>query len=55
MCWASHERALMLGEPTEVARLDGHADFGRAVPTPDHFLPLQIGRASCRERVCAIV
>jgi 4,5-DOPA dioxygenase extradiol len=30
----------MLGDPTEVARLDGHGDFGSAVPTPDHFLPL---------------
>ncbi|MET7806403.1 4,5-DOPA dioxygenase extradiol [Micromonospora chersina] len=26
--------------PTEAARLDGHRDFGLAVPTPDHFLPL---------------
>jgi 4,5-DOPA dioxygenase extradiol len=26
--------------PTEVARLDGHRDFGLAVPTPDHFIPL---------------
>ena len=26
--------------PTEVATLDGHPDFGRAVPTPDHYLPL---------------
>lgn len=26
--------------PTEVASLDGHPDFGRAVPTPDHYLPL---------------
>jgi len=33
-------KELMLGEPTEVARLDGHSDFDRAVPTPDHFLPL---------------
>jgi len=30
----------MLTEPTEAARLDGHRDFGRAVPTPDHFIPL---------------
>jgi 4,5-DOPA dioxygenase extradiol len=30
----------MLGDPTEVARLDGHGDFRSAVPTPDHFLPL---------------
>ena len=26
--------------PTEVAALDAHPDFGNAVPTPDHFLPL---------------
>jgi 4,5-DOPA dioxygenase extradiol len=30
----------MLQDPTEVARLDGHADFRKAVPTPDHFIPL---------------
>ena len=23
-----------------MAALDAHQDFGRAVPTPDHFLPL---------------
>ncbi|TFV54016.1 4,5-DOPA dioxygenase extradiol [Geodermatophilus sp. DF01-2] len=33
-------RELMLDEPAEVARLDGHPDFDLAVPTPDHFLPL---------------
>ena len=33
-------KARMLGDPTEVARLDGHGDFRSAVPTPDHFLPL---------------
>lgn len=27
-------------DPTAVAALDGHADFGHAVPTPDHYLPL---------------
>ncbi|MEW2379676.1 4,5-DOPA dioxygenase extradiol [Micromonospora sp. NPDC047812] len=31
---------VMLGEPTEAATLDAHRDFGRAVPTPDHFIPL---------------
>jgi 4,5-DOPA dioxygenase extradiol len=35
-----HAKELMLGAPTEVARLDGHADYDKAVPTPDHFIPL---------------
>lgn len=26
--------------PTEVTSLDAHPDFARAVPTPDHYLPL---------------
>jgi 4,5-DOPA dioxygenase extradiol len=30
----------MLTDPTEVGSLDAHRDFGLAVPTPDHFLPL---------------
>ena len=30
----------MLTEPTDVVRLDAHGDFRRAVPTPDHFIPL---------------
>jgi 4,5-DOPA dioxygenase extradiol len=30
----------MLTDPTDIARLDGHGDFRRAVPTPDHFIPL---------------
>jgi 4,5-DOPA dioxygenase extradiol len=33
-------KARMLGDPTDVARLDAHRDFRAAVPTPDHFLPL---------------
>jgi 4,5-DOPA dioxygenase extradiol len=33
-------KALMLDDPTAVATLDGHADFDKAVPTPDHFIPL---------------
>jgi 4,5-DOPA dioxygenase extradiol len=32
-------KARMLGDPTEVATLDGHRDFRTAVPTPDHFIP----------------
>ena len=33
-------KELMLTDPTDVGRLDGHRDFDLAVPTPDHFLPL---------------
>jgi 4,5-DOPA dioxygenase extradiol len=33
-------KEMMLTDPTEVGRLDGHRDFDLAVPTPDHFLPL---------------
>ncbi|MEU4643614.1 4,5-DOPA dioxygenase extradiol [Micromonospora sp. NPDC023814] len=33
-------REVMLGEPTEAPALDAHRDFGLAVPTPDHFIPL---------------
>ncbi len=29
----------MLDDPTEFATLDAHADYRRAVPTPDHFIP----------------
>jgi 4,5-DOPA dioxygenase extradiol len=33
-------RERMLDDPAAVAGLDAHRDFGTAVPTPDHFLPL---------------
>ena len=33
-------RALMASTPADVAGLHAHPDFRRAVPTPDHFLPL---------------
>jgi 4,5-DOPA dioxygenase extradiol len=33
-------KEMMLTDPTEVGKLDGHRDFDLAVPTPDHFLPL---------------
>lgn len=33
-------RELLTSQPDEVAGLDGHPDYGKAVPTPDHFLPL---------------
>lgn len=35
-----HAKERMLTDPAEVARLDGDRDFGSAVPTPDHFIPL---------------
>jgi 4,5-DOPA dioxygenase extradiol len=33
-------KARMAADPTEVAALDAHPDWGTAVPTPDHYLPL---------------
>lgn len=30
----------MLSDPTGVVTLDAHEDFAKAVPTPDHFIPL---------------
>jgi 4,5-DOPA dioxygenase extradiol len=33
-------KARMLDDPATVTGLDAHRDFGHAVPTPDHFLPL---------------
>ena len=35
---AAKER--MTSDPTAVTTLDAHRDFGHAVPTPDHFIPL---------------
>ena len=32
-------RERMLTAPTDFATLDAHADYGAAVPTPDHFIP----------------
>ena len=32
-------KARMLTDPTELATLDAHRDYSRAVPTPDHFIP----------------
>src|SRR3954453_14719893 len=33
-------RATMASAPADAARLNGHADFAKAAPSPDHFLPL---------------
>ena len=32
-------KARMLDDPTDMAALDAHPDYGLAVPTPDHFIP----------------
>ncbi len=33
-------KAAMLDDPTGIARMDAHPEYRRAVPTPDHFIPL---------------
>jgi 4,5-DOPA dioxygenase extradiol len=33
-------RTLLTRQPGDASELQGHADFVRAVPTPDHFIPL---------------
>jgi 4,5-DOPA dioxygenase extradiol len=33
-------RILTAGSPDDLARLEAHPDFGQAVPTSDHFLPV---------------
>jgi 4,5-DOPA dioxygenase extradiol len=33
-------REVLVHNPTDVAALDSHPDFTKAVPTPDHYLPL---------------
>jgi 4,5-DOPA dioxygenase extradiol len=32
-------RAALTGAPADLAKLDSHADYAQAVPTPDHFIP----------------
>jgi 4,5-DOPA dioxygenase extradiol len=33
-------RSLMADDPSAISRLGGHPDLSKAVPTPDHFIPL---------------
>ena len=32
--------AFAMADPSNIAALDGHPDFAKAVPTPDHYLPM---------------
>jgi 4,5-DOPA dioxygenase extradiol len=36
----AHVREIMTGAPAELAAVQQHPDYMRAVPTPEHFLPL---------------
>jgi 4,5-DOPA dioxygenase extradiol len=33
-------RTILLERPSELASLQNHADFSRAAPTPEHFMPI---------------
>jgi 4,5-DOPA dioxygenase extradiol len=33
-------REVLESDPSNIAALDGHPDFAKAVPTPDHYLPM---------------
>lgn len=33
-------QAIMTENPVEILKLQGHADYARSVPTPDHYIPL---------------
>ena len=33
-------REILLRSPTDIAAIDAHPDFDKAVPTPDHYLPM---------------
>lgn len=47
----------MTGDPAGIARLAEHPDYARAVPTPDHFLPLlyTAGLAAVEGRVQPLI
>jgi 4,5-DOPA dioxygenase extradiol len=50
-------RGCMTGSPAEVVGLREHPDYGAAVPTPDHFLPLLYfaGMADAERKVAEIL
>ena len=50
-------RATMTGHPGDAAALRDHADYQRAAPTPDHFIPLLhiAGLASASKQVAQVL
>lgn len=50
-------RSLLLSSPEQTVRLAGHPDFGLAVPTTDHFIPMLYlaGLAAAAEQPCDVL
>jgi 4,5-DOPA dioxygenase extradiol len=46
-------RRILTERPADIASLQSHADFRRAVPTPDHFIPLIYIAALAAAEKCA--
>jgi 4,5-DOPA dioxygenase extradiol len=47
-------RRILTESPADVASLQSHPDFKRAVPTPDHFIPLIYVAALAAAEKCAV-
>ena len=46
----SHVRELMMTTPADLSKVESSADYARAVPTPEHFLPLAYLAGLCDAR-----